>query len=148
MKFYIASRLENAETVRRVAAVLIAAGHKQTYDWTTHGSVQREGEKRITEVAQDETEGVKAADLVIVLLPGGRGTHVELGIAIGFNKSILLCAANKDLFMQDERTCAFYHHPITECVLGPMDYWLTRALQIGNAFDYARLEGKYTTMKG
>jgi len=39
MKFYIASRLENADIVKRVAAVLKAAGHTHTYDWTEHGSV-------------------------------------------------------------------------------------------------------------
>ena len=34
MRFYIASGLENAETVSKLAKVLTAAGHTHTYDWT------------------------------------------------------------------------------------------------------------------
>lgn len=129
MKFYIASRLENAETVKRVAAVLKAAGNQQTYDWTTHGSVQKDGEKRIHEVAENEKAGVMAADMVIVLLPGGRGTHAELGIALGSGKKdIIICAENDDLFLQDERTCAFYWNDNVARVSGPMDDWLRTIL--------------------
>ena len=124
MKFYIASRLENADTVKRVAAVLKAAGHEHTYDWTTHGSVQKEGEARITEVAEKEKAGVLSADIVIVILPGGRGTHAELGIAIGAGKPIIICAENDDAFQQDDRTCAFYwNHCITKRVIGQIDDW-------------------------
>ena len=76
MKFYIASKLENAEQVSKVASVLKAAGHEHTYDWTKHGSVKGEGENRLREVMQNEFFGVRDADMVIILMPGGRGTHV------------------------------------------------------------------------
>lgn len=136
MRFYIASRLENAETVKRVATVLKAAGHRQTYDWTEHGSVQREGAERITQVAGFETRGVMDAEMVIVILPGGRGTHAELGIALGCEKqSILICAENDDLFMQDERTCAFYWHPAVKRVIGKMDVWLAAILVDARGID-------------
>ena len=69
MKFYIASRLENAEMVKRVAEVLKAAGYIHTYDWTEHGSVQNEGQERIIQVAENEKVGVLNADMVIVILP-------------------------------------------------------------------------------
>lgn len=150
MKFYIASRLENAEEVKRVANVLKAAGHEQTYDWTAHGSVEDEGEPRMAEVALAETNGVANADLVLVLLPGGRGTHTELGIAIGRGKAILLCGFNEGILRGTvKRQCSFYQYPgNVKRILGPMDAWLTRALQFGVAHDYARLEGRYTQMRG
>ena len=37
MKFYIASRLENAEDVKKLAAVLKAYNWEQTYDWRSDG---------------------------------------------------------------------------------------------------------------
>lgn len=108
MKFYIASRLENAEQVRCLAKILKMWGWEHTYDWTEHGSVQTEGETRIREVAQKEIQGVKDADVVIVLLPGGRGTHVELGAAIALSKPVFIYAQTDEFFMQDNRICAFY----------------------------------------
>ena len=112
MKVYVASRLENAPKAAAVAQELERHGHAITYAWWTHGSVQREGPERIREVATNECAGVASADVVVVLLPGGRGTHAELGIAIGLGKRILVVADPADgFFAQDERTCAFYHHP-------------------------------------
>lgn len=108
MKFYIASKLENAEMVKSLARVLKAYQWEHTYDWTTHGSVQNEGESRITEVAESEIFGVETADIVIVLLPGGRGTHAELGAANALKKKVFVWAETDEFFMQDERTCAFY----------------------------------------
>jgi len=128
MKFYIASRLENAEVVKRVAAVLTAAGHTQTYDWTEHGSVKGDGEVRLRQVAEAEKQGVKDADLVIVILPGGRGTHAELGMAAAAGKEIIICAENDEAFQADDRTCAFYWLYQVRQVVGPMDAWLAAIL--------------------
>jgi len=137
MNFYIASRLENADTVTKVSNVLKAAGHVHTYDWTKHGSVKDEGQDRIEEVAENEMRGVKGADIVIAILPGGRGTHAELGIALGNGcNNIIICAENDDAFQQDDRTCAFYwNKPITR-VVGGMDVWLTEALSQARKVDH------------
>ena len=82
MKVYIASTLSNADEAQAVSEALALDGWETTYPWFSHGSVQAEGEERIREVAAAEIAGVLEADLVIVVLPGGRGTHVELGIAL------------------------------------------------------------------
>lgn len=112
MNFYIASRLENAEMVKQMANVLKAMGWRHTYDWTEHGSVQNEGEERITEVAENELQGVRDADVVIVLLPGGRGTHAELGAANVLNKKVFVWAETDELFTRE--TCTFYwNHNVT-----------------------------------
>jgi len=117
--FYIATKLERALAHNAVRDELVSAGWSITYDWTAHGSVQREGEARIRAVAEAETKGVADADVVIVLLPGGRGTHAELGIAIATGAQVFVCADSDDLFQHDERTCAFYWHPNVKRIIGP-----------------------------
>lgn len=109
MKFYIASGLENAGQVAELRDILTSLGGQVTYDWTLHGSVQDQGPDRIAEVAGLEAAGVIDADMVIVLLPGGRGTHVELGMAIGNLTPVLL---HGPLVGPDGRECAFYRHPL------------------------------------
>ena len=120
VKFYIASRLENSEMVQKVSVILKHWGWLHTYDWTKHGSVQKEGENRIREVAENEIKGVKEADIVIVLLPGGRGTHAELGAANILDKPVLIWGATDEFFMQDERTCAFYWNNNVKRVTGDL----------------------------
>ncbi len=130
MRFYIATRLENAAQHLQVARILTAAGWELTYNWTVHGSVKREGEARIAEVAMAEAAGIAAADIVIVLLPGGRGTHCELGMAIALCKSIYILAdPAAGFFAQDERTCAFYHSPTVRRVEGEILDLLEQVLQ-------------------
>lgn len=125
MKFYIASKFENADMVRIVAAVLRAAGHKHTYDWTEHGSVKGQGRNRLRQVAITEVQGVLDADIVIVILPGGRGTHAELGIALAGGKRIIICSETQGPFDDSDSTCAFYWNPevVVRCV-GSVDRWL------------------------
>lgn len=129
MRYYIASGLENHAKVRELKAILDARGWEHTYDWTVHGSVQKDGAERIGEVAASEIEGVYMADVVITMLPGGRGTHVELGGAITLSDSyvrnpdekpeprIIIFSENPADF--DDRAgtvCAFYLHPNVERV--------------------------------
>lgn len=80
MNYYIASGLENGQRVRLVAEALCA--HTRTYDWTSHGDIRAQGPERMRTVAGSELAAVLEADLVLVLLPGGKGTHTELGAAL------------------------------------------------------------------
>ena len=89
MKFYIASKLENFEQVQYLRDRLKEQGWTHTYDWTQHGSVKTVCTKILKEVAEKEFQGVADADVVIVLTPQGRGTHVELGIALALEKKFL-----------------------------------------------------------
>lgn len=119
MKVYIATALERADEARAFAGAVAALGHTLTYSWWEHGSVQADGPARIAQVAMDELEGVRVADLVVVLLPGGRGTHTELGAALAFTdadrggfgsstKRVILVGPLADA---SGRECAFYRHP-------------------------------------
>ena len=118
MKFYIATGLSNADNARKLSEMLVEAGHQPTYQWWIHGSVQdpkrsiEDQMGRLVEVASAEASGVRQANVVIVLLPGYRGTHTELGIAIGTGKEIIIhLPTGEELFDEHGRTCIFYHHP-------------------------------------
>jgi len=107
LHIYVATGLEHAHRAWLVGYALRAAGHAITYDWTTHGSVQGEGFARLAEVAQAERDGVAVADLVIAILPGGRGTHVEIGMALGYGIPVALLIQNGCY----DAECAFYSLP-------------------------------------
>ncbi|MHC1695635.1 MAG: nucleoside 2-deoxyribosyltransferase [Eubacteriales bacterium] len=138
MKFYIASRLENAQTVKSVADILKAHGHQHTYDWTVHGSVCGKGKERLGEVAYKELQGVIEADVVIVILPGGRGTHTELGAALASHKQILICAEDDSFFKPDTNTCSFYWHGEARRITGPVSKWVMEILKTGYRIDDER----------
>ncbi len=111
---YIATRLENHAKYGCVRDALACLDIGISYDWTVHGPVWTEGEKRIREVSILELNGVKDGDFTVVILPGGRGTHCELGMALALDKKVFILAeTNEVLSMQGAtpETCAFYHHP-------------------------------------
>ncbi len=118
MKIYIATGLERAAEQQALKTEIEKLGHTLSYDWGGHGSVQNEGPERIAEVAGLEASGVRSADLFVALLPGGRGTHTELGMAIAFSmaegsrsretRRIAIVGELKDA---SGRECAFYRHP-------------------------------------
>jgi hypothetical protein len=116
-RFYIASSLDNAPMVRRLASVLLSHGHVLTYDWTAHGAVYRaeqtasENVAVMQETARREIKGVTSADIVIVLLPGGRGTHIEMGAALASGKRVLVVGCTDKVAGAGPNPCAFYFHP-------------------------------------
>ena len=124
---YIATGLSNAAQAKLLYS-LIESRFALTYDWTVHGSVQSDGDARIQQVAINEVDGVLNADIVVVLLPGGRGTHTELGIALGAGKPVFLCAEDDAGFLDESgRTCAFYLHPAVRRCVGSIEV-IARAL--------------------
>ena len=116
MRFYIASALSNAERVRLVANMMERNGHQLTYDWAAAGNVHADGADRMSEMAFFELRAVIDAELVLVMLPGGAGTHTELGIALASrsNKRILIWTEDGSEFTDSENTCGFYFHPAVE----------------------------------
>ena len=113
MKFYIASRLENEKNVKTLARQLKKAGYEQSYDWTTHGSAQGKPDNEIMSVAKREYHGAFMADFIVLLLPGARGTHTELGVALASQnvKDIYIWGNSVEDFHKDGRVCSFYYHP-------------------------------------
>ncbi|MCM3402832.1 nucleoside 2-deoxyribosyltransferase [Cytobacillus oceanisediminis] len=118
MKFYIASSFKNIDKVRYVSKKLKDKGFIHTYDWTINENVK--ALKDLKTIGQKEKNAVIEADFVIVLLPAGKGSHIELGIAIGHGKKIYLYSPNNEVDNL-ETTSTFYHLPNIEKCFGTID---------------------------
>ncbi|NGX51917.1 MAG: hypothetical protein KR126chlam5_00207 [Candidatus Anoxychlamydiales bacterium] len=121
MKFYIATSLLRAKDHNIVRDALIELGHTLTYDWTTHGNVKCTTTENLRKVSNKELNGIKGADILIVLIPGGFGTHVELGAALAANKKIILFSQDEKYFLPSKDTCAFYHDPSCLHIVSSLD---------------------------
>ena len=120
MQYYIATSLSRAPAHHVVRDALKTLGHEISYDWTWHGSVKSVSKERLREVATLELEGISKTDFVVVLLPGGSGTHLELGFAIAKGKKVFLHSEDPLLFELGPQTNAFYHHPDVTRLVCPL----------------------------
>lgn len=118
MKFYIASGFKNIGMVRNVSEKLKNRGYIHTYDWTENENVTTLEELKV--IGEKEKTAVIEADFIVVLLPAGKGSHIELGIAIGNGKKIYLYSPNKEIDKM-ETTSTFYHLPEIEKCIGTLD---------------------------
>lgn len=109
MKFYIGAALRNCGLVNEYSKKLEENGWRRTYDWTEHVGGRKTTDEP-TRYAEAEQRGIAEADAVILLLPAGRGTHIELGLALAQKKRVFLCAASKEEF-DAEHIVSFYCLP-------------------------------------
>jgi nucleoside 2-deoxyribosyltransferase len=120
-KFYVASSFGNLDAVRYVTSKLVDNGYFHTYDWTASekakGSLTLDDLKTIGE---NEKKAVMESDFIVVLLPGGKGTHIELGIAIGQGKRVFLYSPDREID-NVETTSTFYQLPEVEKCYGTLD---------------------------
>lgn len=111
MKFYLASSFANKNQVRYISEQLKNKGYIHTYDWTLNErALSLEDLQRI---GQNEKDAIFDSDLVILILPGGKGSHVELGMALGFEKRVILYSPNDEVH-DFAQTTTFYHLPVVE----------------------------------
>lgn len=119
MKFYIGSGFKNCALVSYYAKALEENGWEHTYNWTKYINDDVTVDDLI-EYAGLEQKGINDADVVIILLPAGRGTHIELGMALALNKKIFLCSDTKEEFII-ENTVNFYELPSIVKLVGTAD---------------------------
>lgn len=128
MKFYIGSGFKNCELVNYYSKKLEENEWENTYNWT------KNIDKDITigdlkEISKLEQKGISDSDVVIILLPAGRGTHIELGMSIALNKKIFLCTSNKEEF-SIENTVVFYQIPSIIKLIGTADENIKEIMKI------------------
>ncbi|MDL5376133.1 group-specific protein [Exiguobacterium mexicanum] len=117
MHFYIGSRFANIEQVRALRNHLINDGHTYTYDWTRNDRATTIEDLRA--IGTSEFEAIKASDFVVILLPAGQSSHIELGIALGADVPLFIYdPANR--FDDFETTSTFYHLPHVIQLTGPL----------------------------
>ncbi|MDV2582390.1 nucleoside 2-deoxyribosyltransferase [Alkalibacillus haloalkaliphilus] len=117
-KFYVASSFKNKDTVRRVNNELKNKGFISTYDWTQNERASTIHDLKV--IGQEEKNAVIEADFIIVLLPGGKGSHIEFGIALGQGKRIYLYSSNDEV-NDLETTSTFYHLSEVEKCIGSIE---------------------------
>lgn len=120
MKFYIGSGFKNAELVNEFSKKLQSHGWKHTFNWTKYIS-EYETLEDLINYSELEQKGIEQADAVIIILPAGRGTHIELGMAIALNKKIYLYSNQKEEF-DIENTVNFYQIPSIQRIVGDIDH--------------------------
>ena len=119
MKFYVGSGMKNSELVNYYAKILKDNGWEQTYNWVENINSDV-SIKEMTKYAKLESQGVADSDVTIILLPAGRGAHIELGMAMALNKKVFLCSSTKEEFSV-ENTVAFYGLPNITQLVGTAD---------------------------
>lgn len=101
-KVYVAGGLQNIDMVRQVQKAVRDLGGVINYDWTEHGSIAHLPDVWAAASAA-EIEAASTCDLLIVCLPGGRGTHAEIGLALGGRaQEVIITGPTGDF-------CLFYH---------------------------------------
>ncbi|MCR8847530.1 nucleoside 2-deoxyribosyltransferase [Rossellomorea sp. SC111] len=126
MKFYIGSSFANKDLVRYVSDRLEQKGFIQTYDWTRNERPATV--KDLQHIGQNEKDAITDSNVVIIILPGGKGSHVELGIALGLGKRIILYSPNGEVH-DFANTTTFYHLPEVEKCSGSTEELLEYVLE-------------------
>ena len=107
-QFYISTRKDRLDRVAPLLDALKANGWKQTFAWTDQ---EAHNPAVYADMAQAELAGVREADVLIVLLPGGFGTHVEIGAALALGKRIIIHAPDCKT-LETPYPCPFHYHPL------------------------------------
>lgn len=119
MKFYIGSGLKNYKLVNYYAKILKENSLEEAYNWVKN--IKNDITKKdLEKYAKEETQAIVNSDIIIILLPAGRGTHVELGMALALNKKIFLCSETNEEF-NIKNTVAFYELPNIIKLVGTPD---------------------------
>lgn len=120
MRFYVASSFENQNMVRYVSQKLTLEGFTLTYDWTMN---QRAVEPNtLHAIGEQEKNAVQNSDIFILLLPAGKSSHVELGIALGLGKLVYIYSPEKiDL----ETASTFYYVNGVNRFFGDIDRFIS-----------------------
>lgn len=100
MNIYVASKFENVDEVRRIQALLRSWGHSITFDWTPELAqsieLAKHGDSLDIQAQQDKAaicdfRGALMCDvLVLIPYPGLKGALVEMGIALGAGREVII----------------------------------------------------------
>ncbi|WP_164670524.1 nucleoside 2-deoxyribosyltransferase [Virgibacillus doumboii] len=121
MKFYIASGFSNKELVRYVTQKLLSKGHSHTYDWTANERAATK--EKLRTIGELEKEAVADCDLFILLLPGGRGSHTELGMALASGKNVYIYSSDE---IDPQTATSFYYVDGVKRFYGDIDDFIKK----------------------
>ena len=105
-KFYIASSFDNMASVRFLAEALSSKEFILTYNWTLNKKAN--SIEALTTIGELEINAVRESDFLILLLPAGKGSHIEFGIALG-NQVRTYIYSEKSEGFDLNNTPTYYH---------------------------------------
>lgn len=100
MRVYIGAKFGNKDKVTSLSKKLEEKDIVNNYNWALDLK-DEESEEDLIESAKKELNAIKDSDCVIFLLPLGRGSHVELGMALACGKQVILCGESDEVFEND-----------------------------------------------
>ncbi|EJQ48943.1 Uncharacterized protein BWINRASL_04089 [Bacillus mycoides] len=103
MKFYIASGFQNKHLVRFISSQLKEVGWHHTYDWTKNERATNR--EQLQKIGEEEQKAIREADVFLLILDGGNGSHTEFGMAIALEKKVYIYHEGNSL------QTTFYHLP-------------------------------------
>jgi nucleoside 2-deoxyribosyltransferase len=122
MNFYVASSFKNKDNVRSVASELKKEGFCQTYDWTIND--RADSMELLASIGEKERNAVANSDILVVLLPGGKGCHIEMGMALALGKTVYLYSPVVEDFEDLGQTSTFYHVEGVKKFVGTLESFL------------------------
>ena len=126
MNFYVASSFQNKIVVNEVSLLLKQLGWHHTYDWTQSERVT--SLEALQKIGMLEKQAIANSDVVVVILPGGKGSHIELGLAIAWQKKTFLYSPNFEA-MDMQTTSTFYHLPEVQICEGSIEELISTILR-------------------
>jgi hypothetical protein len=105
--FYVASRLEDRDRALGFIERLEKEGHRCTLAWPRMPRVHTLAE--LAHRGEEEVQAIGRADVLLMIAPGGRGTHTELGVALGKGIGIVLYTP-PGVRLDQPYPCVFHHH--------------------------------------
>ena len=107
IKFYVAGKWEERESVRGIQGALRELGHIITVDWTWH---EEEEPGFPSQYAVEDIIGASSCDIYVGLFERNhnyKGALVEMGAALSQGK--IVCIIGNAI-----ETCLFCHHPFVK----------------------------------
>ncbi|WP_099159017.1 group-specific protein [Virgibacillus ndiopensis] len=121
MKFYIASSFANKQAVHYISQKLMLKGYTQTYDWTKNQRATTNAQ--LHAIGTLEKQAVADCDVFLLLLPAGKGSHVELGIALGLGKRVHIYSSEQ---IDPANASTFYYLDGVERFFGEVDDFIKK----------------------
>jgi nucleoside 2-deoxyribosyltransferase len=112
-RFFLSTRKDRSAEADALSAGLKVRGWERTFAWTGEDGESSVGNAAI---AVAELKGVREADVLVVLLPGGYGTHVEIGAALALGKPVILHARDRKI-LETPYPCVFHYHPAVKILI-------------------------------
>lgn len=142
IRFYVATTFDNWPEAKRYADALEAAGMTLALDWWKYHPANMPSTFRpdLSAIALAEVAAIVSSSVLIVLMPGGRGTHTELGVAIASGASVVL--VGPEVGDTDHAAVPFYWLPNVMRVAMPSTHWALADMVATIRFSHATMSSR------